>query len=58
MAIDETVDAYEALLVALEPRRALLTLSHAVRTHRLRAAGKDLAPASHAFRVFRREDSE
>jgi hypothetical protein len=56
MTDDDSLSSYEALLAAFEPRRALLTLSHAVRTHRLRPAGKVLAPASFAFRVFRGDE--
>lgn len=55
MSDDDTLDSYEALLAAFEPRRALLTLSHAVRLYRQRPACKTF-PASYSFRVFHNED--
>lgn len=55
MSDDDTLDSYESLLAAFEPRRALLTLSHAVRLYRQRPACKTFT-ASYSFRVFHNEE--
>ncbi|NVB77919.1 MAG: hypothetical protein HOV81_05940 [Kofleriaceae bacterium] len=46
----------DELLASICPRRALLMLSHAVRTQRLRAAATQVAPMSFAFRVLRTDE--
>lgn len=45
----------DELLASICPRRALVMLSHAVRTQRLRSSPK-VAGVSFAFRVLRTED--
>lgn len=43
----------DELLASICPRRALLTLSHAVRTHQLRSTALKIAGVSFGFRVLR-----
>jgi hypothetical protein len=47
----------DELLASMCPRRALLMLSHAIRTQRLRAAATQIAAVSFAFRVLRTSES-
>jgi hypothetical protein len=49
-------DRDDELLASMCPRRALLMLSHAVRTQRLRMAASNIAAVSFAFRVLRTEE--
>jgi hypothetical protein len=46
----------DELLASICPSRALLMLSHAIRTQRLRSATRLIAPMSFGFRVLRTDE--